>query len=88
MLVHEATHARLWGCGIPYTVANRDRVERACLRAEMRFASRMPNPTITLEWIEAKLKNASSWSDSSLRERRKHEIGGFDLPNWLRRFLR
>lgn len=36
-LIHEATHARLEQCGIPYTAKTRARCERLCRRAERQF---------------------------------------------------
>jgi hypothetical protein len=41
ILIHECTHGLLILNGIPYTKENRDRVERACLRAERRAIRRM-----------------------------------------------
>ena len=42
LLVHEATHARLSRCGIQYSAPLRNRIERACVRAELSFAQRLP----------------------------------------------
>src|ERR1044071_5568271 len=41
-IVHEATHARLGRAGIGYDPSIRARVEHACIRAELAFASRLP----------------------------------------------
>jgi hypothetical protein len=41
-LVHEATHARIHRNGIPYGLVTRMRIERACLRREIEFGSRVP----------------------------------------------
>ena len=43
-IVHEATHARLWRCGIRYDEKRRHRVEVLCFRRELAFAARLPNP--------------------------------------------
>lgn len=39
LLVHEATHARLYRSGIRMTARNMERVEAVCSRAERRFAA-------------------------------------------------
>jgi hypothetical protein len=41
LLVHEAAHARLFANAVPYTRANRLRVERACHREQARFVRRL-----------------------------------------------
>lgn len=46
VIVHEATHARLEGLGVRAILHNkrtRARIERLCVRAELAFASRLPN---------------------------------------------
>jgi hypothetical protein len=43
VIVHEATHARLWGCGIGYEEELRPRVEAACLRRELAFSAKLPD---------------------------------------------
>lgn len=43
VIVHEATHARLWRCGIGYEEGQRLRVEAVCLRRELAFAKKLPN---------------------------------------------
>jgi hypothetical protein len=40
-LVHEATHGAISSHGIPYTQANRNRIERLCHEEERRFAQRL-----------------------------------------------
>jgi hypothetical protein len=42
VLVHEATHARLYRAGIPYWPDLRSRIEALCTREEIAFASRLP----------------------------------------------
>lgn len=41
-IVHEATHARLDRCGISYEEELRPRIEAACIRRELAFATRLP----------------------------------------------
>jgi hypothetical protein len=42
IIVHEATHARLWTCGIAYEEGLRARVEAVCLRREIAFSAKLP----------------------------------------------
>jgi hypothetical protein len=42
-IVHEATHARRWGCGIRYEEELRSRVEAACIRRELAFSAKLPD---------------------------------------------
>ena len=44
LLIHEATHARLWRCGFRYDPAERSRIERICVRAELSVLRRIPWP--------------------------------------------
>lgn len=43
VIVHEATHARIGRCGIPYSKALRGRIEVVCHREEIAFARRLPD---------------------------------------------
>lgn len=57
VIVHEATHARLWHCGIGYEEEQRSRVEAVCLRRELAFAAKLPNGNLLREGIEYTLAN-------------------------------
>lgn len=54
-LVHEATHARLWSRGIRYAAADRERIERICVRAEVAFAERQEQHAQLVQSARAKL---------------------------------
>lgn len=41
-IVHEATHARLWGMGFRYEEEARPRVEAICVRRELAFSRKLP----------------------------------------------
>lgn len=94
VIVHEATHARLWRRGFGYSENIRQRVEAICLRREVAFASRLPDSGTMPEELSAMLDlPPSSWSDETmakshlrgLLEMMKHA----ELPRWLIvRFLR
>lgn len=43
IVVHEATHGRLWRAGIRYGPAVRERVERICVRAELALLPNLPS---------------------------------------------
>ena len=43
VIVHEATHARLFRMGIGYEEGRRARVEQVCLRRELAFAAKLPD---------------------------------------------
>jgi hypothetical protein len=70
-IVHEATHARLWRCGIGYREELRSRVEAVCFRRERAFAARLPNGAEFVEQAEklASWATEGDWSNESLRKR-------------------
>jgi hypothetical protein len=93
-IVHEATHARLWRCGIDYEESLRARVEAVCLRREIAFAAKLPNGQEARERAEHMLEWCASddpWSDAALRER--HLEGAMEamrylgMPAWFIRTL-
>ena len=90
-LVHEFTHARLDAAGIPYNSAMKVRVERACIRQQLAFATRLP-PSVevqaSIEDLQRQWEQAPEvWSDEAFDRRLEaaaHEVG---LPAWLVRPL-
>jgi hypothetical protein len=69
-IVHEATHARLWRCGIGYDEELRARVEAACFRRELAFAAKLPNG----ERVHEQARDAlaippATWTDTAERDR-------------------
>lgn len=84
MIVHEATHARLWNHGIRYDPAIRRRVERICMRAEIAFARRLPNGSAVVAWAQANLENESSELDDVRFARRRQDLEDLGLPAFLR----
>jgi hypothetical protein len=91
-IVHEATHARLWRCGIGYDEELRARVEAACFRRELAFAAKLPNG----ERVQEQARDAlaippATWTDTAERDRNVdgstevlHHLGA---PNGLVRAL-
>jgi hypothetical protein len=69
VIVHEATHARLWRCGIGYNEAQRARVEALCIRREIAFANRLPNGKRVREWAQRTLDNLPDLTDNDFKWR-------------------
>ena len=93
-VVHEATHARLWRCGIGYETELRARVEAVCARREIAFANKLPNGGQVRESAERLLElcaDNSYWSNTAFEER--YVEGSIEAmrhlgaPDWLLRVL-
>ena len=85
-VVHEVTHARIRAWGIPYEDGNQARHERACVRAEVRMALRLPNGRSRAEAALAKLRTPW-WTPEALNQRRIGEIERLELPASWKTFL-
>jgi hypothetical protein len=57
VIVHEASHARLHRAGIRYGRNRESRIERICVREELRFARKIPDAKKLVEWITARLNS-------------------------------
>jgi hypothetical protein len=95
VIVHEATHARLWRRGIGYEEARRPRIEEICLRREIAFAAKLPNGEDVRDRAERTLTLCASgeyWTNAAFYERNIE--GSFEAlrylgtPNWMLRLLR
>ena len=95
VIVHEATHARLWRRGIRYEEAQRPRIEEICLRREIAFAAKLPNGEAVRDQAERTLALCATgeyWTSAAFRER--HIEGGVEVlrymgaPGWLARVFR
>jgi len=74
-IVHEATHARLWRCGIGYEEHLRQRVEAACFRQMLAFARHLPNGQGVREWAEAGLgASQATWTDAGMLEQQLEDV--------------
>ena len=94
-IVHEATHARLWRCGIGYQEELRAQVEATCFRRERAFAAKLPHGEQIREQAERKLAayaNQDYWTDEAFRARYIEgavEVSRYTgMPEWLVRILR
>jgi hypothetical protein len=95
VIVHEATHARLWRRGIRYEEAQRPRIEEICIRREMAFAVKLPNGEAARDKAEQTLALCATgeyWTSAAFRER--YIEGGVEIlryvgaPGWLTRIFR
>ena len=89
VIVHEATHARLWHRGILYGEDIRARVEHVCIRQERLFARKLPDATSDVEELDHRLNAITTdFCSDAVRNRRHvrgmigalHHLGA---PRWL-----
>ncbi len=88
-LVHEATHARVYRAGIRYLPRNRRRIEQICVRAEIDFATQLPDATLLADEARHALET-EWWEDVPKRERELGQLRILGVPAWLiwlRKFL-
>ena len=88
-IVHEATHGTLTRRHVGYAETLRERVEKACMRQELAFASKIPDGDELRRNIERRLASVTSgWlSDAALQDRRakgEFEMGRhYNIPDWV-----
>lgn len=87
LIIHEATHARLWQAGVRYNIMTRERVEKACAAAELAFLDRVPNSDEMRLSTEQKLEQAW-WTGEALYHRHSDELEAIAAPMWIRRLYR
>jgi hypothetical protein len=93
VIVHEATHARLWRCGIGYDEAIRARVEAACFKRERAFAAKLPDGELVGAQAEGRLHyyTSETWTNAALRmgyeEGAAQALRDFGYPEWLIRAI-
>jgi hypothetical protein len=87
-ITHEAVHARLANCGIPYTGDLQGRIESLCVTEAARFASKLPAGSV----LEAETQRALSspwWTPHQLHQRRASQLRSHGVPEWaVRIYLR
>jgi hypothetical protein len=93
-IVHEATHARLFRCGIGYKESLRARVEAVCFRREIAFAAKLPDGAVVREQAERSLTHYADpahWTDAAFDARDLTEIPEalrqLGVPQWVVRVL-
>lgn len=83
-IIHEATHARLMLAGFGYEAERRARVEEICFRAEIAFASRLPDGHAIIEEARAQLqRDPQVWTNEAARARRTSKLRELGFPEWL-----
>jgi hypothetical protein len=85
LVVHEATHARLFNRGIGYAPDSRVRVEQLCNRSEIAFLKRVPGAEEALRVAEGRLSKPVWYTDEEARSRAAIFLRQSDLPPWLQR---
>ena len=98
-IVHEATHARLLACGIPYDEPLRPRVEALCYAEGANFARRLPEgdrlaqeilhtqPTASDHWSAERLGRRASDSRQAAYADQLKDLEAAELPGWIMRWL-
>ncbi len=88
-IIHETTHARLFRLGIDYAEARRARVEAICYKAQVDFASRLPDGAKIVpelqRWLEP---DPAYYASSSFREREFESLSKLGCPEWIIRAVR
>jgi hypothetical protein len=91
-IAHEATHARLWRCGIGYDENVRARIEAVCFRRELAFARMLPNGEHAREKaLDSLAMPPATWTDTADRGRdlegSVQALRYLGAPNWVVRAL-
>jgi hypothetical protein len=82
VIVHEATHARLWRCGFGYDEDKRQRIEAICLRRELAFARRLPDGQSVREFaLDGLATSPSYWTNEASHDR--HVEGSVEALRYL-----
>lgn len=81
-LAHEGAHAVLHRIGFRNDEAARERLEHACVRAELRLARRLPDGGRHVERLQSKFGQVW-WTDEDLRLGREAELRTAQWPEWL-----
>lgn len=82
LLVHEATHARLWNAGIRYRPSLRARIEKLCVNEEEAFARKLGCSGSVLLELAAK-RDRNWWEGDHARESRVEALRELGWPQWL-----
>lgn len=88
-IVHEATHARLWGMGFRYEEEVRPRVEAICVRRELVFSAKLPHGEQVRDWAEKtliSLRTPTFLSNAAFAKSRDdyavEELRRMGVPSW------
>jgi hypothetical protein len=86
-LVHEACHARLWRRGVVLDTDNAARIERICVREEVRLAAKLPKSD-QLAAVALKRLEAKWWEPGAVRKRRERDLTRVGASRFTVRFWR
>lgn len=84
ILIHESTHAYLHDRGCRWTETRYQRIEKLCVREEIRFARRLNDPDLERR-LAYKLDNVTPLHGGDQPEVPAHLQG---MPRWVRRIFR
>jgi hypothetical protein len=89
-IVHEATHARLFRCGLGYDEGRRSRIEAVCFRREIAFAAKLPDGEQVRDRAERQLTRCITneyWTDAAFDARllddAKEALRHLEAPPWF-----
>jgi hypothetical protein len=87
-LVHEATHGYLQSRGVIYEEERRAQIERICVRAEIAFASRLPQAGELVPAARQRLDYGPEyWTNASFIKRQAEFAAKVGIPRFLIRLL-
>jgi hypothetical protein len=86
LIVHEATHARLWGEGRRFRPEEQGEAERLCVQAEVEFAAKVPNSEAAIATV-LQLLNTEWWTDSNFKRNKAILLRNMGCPEWLLRIF-
>jgi hypothetical protein len=88
VLVHEATHGRLFQLGIPNDEPLRYRVEMVCIKASLITMQRIPGAEAEVDRCRRQLAIPPEYfSNESSTQRAASELRKLGAPEWLVRYL-
>jgi len=87
LIVHEATHARLWDMGFVSNRRNRDRIEHICVSAEIDFAKKLPNGDALVQWANKRLWVGGD-TETQTNVRRITRMKWSGVPDWMIRVVK
>ena len=86
IIVHEAVHARLHACGIPYDDRTAARVERLCFLSQRSFGERLPDPVVVEDADIGLALGPETWTPAAARKRTIATLRDLGTWPWLVRF--
>lgn len=86
-IIHEATHARLWGAGFNSEEGCRERIERLCIRAETEFAEQIPGTAALIAKTQGLLET-QWWTREARIESGLAQLRRLGAPDWFTRVVR